>query len=161
MGKERKQSGMMVQTVGRKARSKVFGVIYSRTAVIIALLVLEMGLFFYLVNGASQHTNYLYGISVILSAGCVVYIINEEGNPSFKLTWLLFVIVLPVAGVAFYIYTKLELRRKIIGNRLKDLKNETESYMRQNDNVVRTMRSSRLANVNLSYFLYKQDILKS
>lgn len=144
-----------VEEVKKQARTKLFGVVYSRTAVVLMLILLEIGVSFYLLKGAND-AGYLYGISVILSAGTVIYIINEEGNPSFKLTWMIFVTALPLAGVAFYIYTKLELRRKLIRNRLKDLKNETEFYMRQNDDVVRAMRSSRLANVNLSYFLYKQ-----
>ena len=148
-------NNIKVEEVKKQARSKLFGVVYSRTAVVLLLILLEIGVFFYLMNGAKD-AGYLYGISVILSAGTVIYIINEEGNPSFKLTWIIFVTALPLAGVVFYIYTKLELRRKMIRNRLKDLKNETEFYLRQNDDVVRAMRSSRLANVNLSYFLYKQ-----
>ncbi|MDD6441533.1 MAG: cardiolipin synthase [bacterium] len=156
MEKRSNQPDSKVKEVGKKARSKMFGVIYSRTAIVILLLLLEIGFFLYLISGASKHTNYLYGLSVIMTVITIIYIINEEGNPSFKLTWIIFVAAFPLAGVAFYLYTKLELTKKILKNRLNDLKMETEPYMRQNDNVVRAMRSSRLANVNLSYFLYKQ-----
>lgn len=156
MTKRKKQPVDTVKAVGKTARSKVFGVIYSRTAIVILLLLLEIVFFLRLINGASQHTGYLYGISIILSVITIIYIINEEGNPSFKLTWIIFVAAFPMAGVMFYIYTKLELTRRILKNKLNDLQAETEPYMRQNDNVVRAMRSSRLANVNLSYFLYKQ-----
>ena len=139
-----------VKEVGKKARSKMFGVIYSRTAIVILLLLLEIGFFLYLISGASKNTNYLYGLSIIMTVITIIYIINEEGNPSFKLTWIIFVAAFPLAGVAFYLYTKLELTRKILTNRMNDLKMETEPYMRQNDNVVRAMSSSRLANVNLT-----------
>lgn len=154
MERKRKKTRTKVQDVKKKARGKVFGVIYSRTAVVMALLLMELLWFFYFLGGRDYNTGYLYGVYIVLTVGCVIYIINEEGNPSFKLTWLIFVVIFPLAGVGFYIYTKLELSRKLIKNRLKDLQNETESYMRQNDNIVRAMRSSRQANVNLSYFLY-------
>ena len=103
-----------------------------------------------------NYTNYLYGVFVILSVVSVIYIMNEKGTPEFKMTWLLFILLVPVVGVGFYIFTKTEFGTHFLGKRLEDLRHETEPYMEQNEGIVQTMRSSRLANVNLSHFLYQQ-----
>lgn len=144
------------QSMGEKAKSKIFGVVYSRTAVVLFLLILQMGMMTFSLKYLEHYASYMYGIFVVLSVVAVIYIINEKGSPEFKMTWLLFVMMVPVMGVGFYLFTKTEFGTKYIGKRLEKLRIETEPYMQQNAEVVRTMRSSRLANANLSYFLYNQ-----
>lgn len=144
------------QSVGKRAKNKVFGVIYSRTAIVLALLVIQIGMMVLTLTYLEGYTNYLYGIFVILSMVAVIYIINEKGNPAFKMTWLLFILLVPVVGVGFYIFVKTEIGTKYMGKRLEKLREETEPYMQQNENIVDAMRGSRLANLNLSHFLYHQ-----
>ena len=144
------------KNLGKKAKSKLFGVIYSRTALALVLILVQIGLIIFTLTYLEQYSAYLYGFFVVLSMIAVIYIINEKGNPAFKLTWLLFVLVVPVVGVGFYIYTKMELGTKYIGKRLRILRLETEPYMQQNEEIVNAMRNSRLANTNLSHYLYNQ-----
>ena len=144
------------QTIRKRAKNKIFGVIYSRTAVVIILLLLQIELMLFSLTYLENYTNYLYGVFVILSVVSVIYIMNEKGTPEFKMTWLLFILLVPVVGVGFYIFTKTEFGTHFLGKRLEDLRHETEPYMEQNEGIVQTMRSSRLANVNLSHFLYQQ-----
>ena len=144
------------QTVGERAKSKLFGVIYSRTAIVILLLLLQISLMGFMFTYLKNYTSYMYGVFVVLSMIAVIYIINDKGNPAFKMTWLLFVLLVPMVGVGFYIFTKAEIGTRYIGTRLEELRMETEPYMQQNENVVRAMRGGRLANTNLSHFLYNQ-----
>ena len=142
--------------IGKKAKSKLFGVIYSRTALALVLVLAQAGLIFFTLRYLEQYSAYLYALFVVLSMVAVIYIINEKGNPAFKMTWLLFVLLVPVAGVGFYIFTKTEIGTKYIGKRLRMLRLETDPYMQQNEDIVAAMRSSRLANTNLSNYLYNQ-----
>lgn len=142
--------------IGKKAKNKLFGVIYSRTALALVLVLIQSGLFIFVLNYLEKYSAYLYGFFVVLSVVAVIYIMNEKGNPAFKLTWLLFVLLVPVAGVGFYIFTKTEIGTKYIGKRLRMLRLETDPYMQQNEDIVAAMRSSRLANTNLSNYLFNQ-----
>lgn len=144
------------QSMGERAKNKVFGVIYSRTAVVLVLLLLQISLMAFTMTYLRNYTSYMYGIFVMLSVVAVIYIINEKGNPAFKMTWLLFVLLVPVVGVGFYLFTKAEIGTRYLGARLEKLRLETEPYMRQNETIVRAMRGGRLANTNLSHFLYQQ-----
>ena len=134
----------------------MFGVIYSRTAVVFVLLLMQIGVMGFTLTYLEGYTNYLYGIFVILSMAAVIYIINAKGAPEIKMTWLLFILLVPVVGVGFYIFVQTEIGTRYIGKRLEILRMETEPYMKQNENIVELMRSSRLANTNLSHFLYQQ-----
>ena len=142
--------------MSQKAKNKLFGVIYSRTAIVLLLIIVQAVFVVLMLTRLEEYSKYMYGISIVMSFGAVIYIINEEGSPEFKMTWLLFVLIVPVVGVGFYLFTKMEIGTKYIGMRLHDLKLSTEPYMQQNEEIVREMRSSRAANTNLSHFLFEQ-----
>ena len=150
------QKDNKARKIGKKAKNKLFGVIYSRTALALLLVLAQAGLIVFTLTYLEQYSAYLYALFVVLSVVAVIYIINEKGNPAFKMTWLLFVLLVPVAGVGFYIFTKTEIGTKYIGKRLRMLRLETDPYMQQNEDIVSAMRSSRLANTNLSNYLYNQ-----
>lgn len=156
MAKKRRKYSDQSKTIGQRAKNKLFGVIYSRTAVILLLIVVQAVFIILELTRLKDYSNYMSGLSVVLSVGAVIYIINEEGSPEFKITWLLFVLIVPVVGVGFYLFTKMEIGTKYIGSRLHELNLLTEPYMQQNEEIVREMRSSRAANTNLSNFLYNQ-----
>ena len=83
----------------------------------------------------------------------MIYIINSEENPAFKLTWVLCIMALPIFGTFFYIYVKAQIGTRYIGKRLNTLKEETEAYMRQDMEIIDAMKKSKLANRNLSFYL--------
>lgn len=144
------------KTMSQKAKNKMFGVIYSRTAIVLALIAVQAAFIILMLTRLEAYSKYMYGISVVLSVLSVIYIINDEGRAEFKLTWMLFVLAVPVVGVGFYLFTKMEIGTKYLRVRLEALRMETEPYMQQNEELVRTMRSSRAANTNLSNFLYRR-----
>ena len=61
-----------------------------------------------------------------------------------------------MVGVGFYLFTKAGIGTKYLGARLEKLRVETEPYMQQNEYVVHAMKGGRVANANLSHFLYNQ-----
>ena len=84
------------KTITQRTKNKMFGVIYSRTAIVLLLLVAQIAFFILALTRLEAYSKYMYGVSVIMSIICVIYIVNEEGNPAFKLTWLTFVLVFPL-----------------------------------------------------------------
>ena len=145
-----------IQNMGEKAKSKLFGVIYSRTAVIIFLIILQFGFMGFVLKYLELYGNYMYGVFIMFSMGAIVYLINDKGSPEFKMTWLLFVALVPVVGVGFYLFNKMDIGGKMNRSRLRHLREATEEYMVQNESIVETMRSGRMAHANLSHYLYNQ-----
>ena len=65
--------------MGERAKNKIFGVIYGRTAVVLLLLLLQIGIMVFTLTFLENYASYLYGVFVLLSMAAVIYIINEEG----------------------------------------------------------------------------------
>ena len=144
------------KTVKERAKTKVFGAVYSHTAIILLLILLQIGIMVLTFTYLGNYSTYMNGVISLLSFITAIYIFNEKGNPAFKMTWILFVFLVPVVGVGFYLFTKAGIGTKYLGARLEKLRVETEPYMQQNEYVVHAMKGGRVANANLSHFLYNQ-----
>lgn len=146
----------MENATAKKAKRGLFAVIFSRTALIVVLLLIQI---FILLSGLYWLEEYrvaMYAGSLAVTAVVIVYVINAPGNPAFKQTWILCVMLVPVAGAAFYIFTKMEIGTKYIGKRLQSLRRETEIYMKPDAEVIDTLRTSKPANANLAHYLSHQ-----
>lgn len=139
----------------RKVQKKLFSVIYGRTAVILLLILLQILVMLFGIYFLTDNWTYLYGVFSIIGTIAVVYIINSEENPAFKLTWVLCIMALPIFGTFFYIFVKAQIGTRYIGKRLDTIKMETEKYMCQDMDIIHSLKKSKLANKNLCYYLGK------
>ena len=65
---------------------------------------------------------YFYIAAFITEIFCVIKIIASDDNPDYKVPWLLFVLILPIAGFMFYfLFYSRKLGKKFI-RRLEELK---------------------------------------
>lgn len=138
------------------AKSGVFRVVFSRTGIILLLILLQIGLFFSIFYYLKEYMTYIYGAMTILGVIVLIYIINSEGNPAFKMTWMLFVMAFPLVGTIFYIFVKTQPGTWSLQKRLSELKIETDPYMEQDQDVVDALWASKSANANLAYYLSNQ-----
>lgn len=94
------------KTVKERAKNKLFGAVYSHTAIILLLILLQIGIMILTFTYLGNYSTYMNGVMSLLSFITAIYIFNEKGNPAFKMTWILFVFLVPVVGVGFYLFTK-------------------------------------------------------
>jgi cardiolipin synthase len=103
-----------------------------------------------------DYMSYIYSALTILGVLVLIAIINAEGNPAFKMTWMLLVLAFPAAGSVFYVYMQISPDTRVMRKRLSSERVETETYLRQDGRVLDAIWASRSANAGLAHFLYKQ-----
>lgn len=138
------------------AKKGLFRIIFSRTGIILLLVLIQFGLMVSSVYYLREYLPYIYGALMILEAVVVIYIINTKGNPAFKMTWMLCVLVFPLIGVLFYIFVQMQVGTRFIQNRLSTLRLETAPYLQQDPEIVEHLRASKSANAQLSHYLSRQ-----
>ncbi len=136
-----------------KARSGLSRIIFSRTGFVFLLILIQLGLFVVTTNLLQSYALFINGILRVLGVAVLIYIINAEGNPAFKMTWMLCIMAFPAVGTLFYIYVKTQVGVRWMGKRLATLKIETDPYMMQDMDVVDALRASKPSNANLAYYL--------
>lgn len=140
----------------KKAKKGALSVVFSRTALILLLVVVQLLMMLGLATYLTDYVVYVYGAMNILGAIIVVYIINQRGNPAFNMTWVLLILIFPVFGCLFYLYVKSQLGTRYIGKRLGRLKLDTWQYMEQKQEIIDDLRLSKPANANLAHYMKYQ-----
>lgn len=138
------------------AKKGLFRIVFSRTGIILLMILLQIGIFFGIPYYLKEYMSYVYGSMTILGVVVLIYIINSEGNPAFKMTWMLCVLAFPIIGTILYLFVKFQPGTWVMQKRLATLKVETDPYMQQDKDVVDALWASKSANANLAYYLSNQ-----
>lgn len=140
----------------KKAKKGIFNIVFSRIFVVALLLLVQLGAFAATVTYLRDYATYVYAGFLILEAASLIYIMNSNSNPDFKITWILLIFILPIFGAAFYIFMKIQPGTAFLEKRLKQTDKMTMPYMHQNEEVIEALRVSKPANANLAYYLNNQ-----
>ncbi len=140
----------------KKAKKGILNLIFSRVFVLVVLVVVQLIAFGATVTFLRDYANYIHALFLVLSVIVVIFIINGDGNASFKITWMLLIIITPIVGTAFYGYMKMELGTAFLRKRLQDVSIDTKTYMLQDKEVLEEIRLSKPANANLASYMTNQ-----
>ena len=64
---------------------------------------------------------YFYVLCYVTAFACILRIVSSDDNPDYKVPWLLFVLILPIAGfMLYFLFYSRKLSKRYL-RRLKEL----------------------------------------
>ncbi len=137
----------------KKSKKGLFRMVFSRTGLIAVLLVLQFlvlfGIFFRLEAFLPQ----IYGGTVLLTAGVVLYVINSPADPTAKITWLMVIMLLPVFGSLLYLFTNREIGHRAMRHRIQAVSKESEGILPQEPVVLEALKRENPGSAALARYL--------
>jgi len=118
-----------------KGKRGLLRVIFGRIGIIISLLMLQIILFALLVKWLDGVTEVWFG-SAAISLIVIIKLINDNENPTAKLTWVMLIMLVPLFGVLLYLYVKTDLGHRMIRNRLAEIQQETKDFLNHEENDI-------------------------
>ena len=131
-------------------------IIFGRTAILVGLMLIQIVL---LLGGFAilgKHVivfNFLFGILGVI---ILIYILNARQNSSFKLMWIIFILAVPIVGVVFFIYTKVQPGTKYIGDRIEKIIEEETLFLRPSREAVNKVLVSSKHEFGLFKYIYEK-----
>ena len=122
-------------------------------AVLLALQVVLLGTSFVLLAG---YIHYIYLINVLISLIVVVYIVNRQECPEFKIAWLTFMCLLPIFGLCYYLFIELNPKLKRIVTKVQKLRAESAFLLDGNQTVLDKITACTPRTIGLLNFLQKR-----
>ena len=122
-----------------KARRGLARVIFSRGVLIALLVLFQMLLTVVVFQALPQYAGWIQIVFRLIGAVVVIEIVNADGTDAHKVTWMVFIMIFPIAGVAFYLYFKYDVGVRALGKRMDILRTETASMLRQSALVRRDL----------------------
>lgn len=136
----------------KKAR-KLLRIIFGRTAFVVMSLLLQVAILLAGFRFLSHYMVYIYGGFTLLSAFVILYVVNKDENPSFKLAWIIPITVIPVFGTLLYLFLELQWEGKIINKRLRENITDTQPYLEQNPRYMDQLAKTSRSNANLAAYI--------
>ena len=136
----------------KKAR-KLLRIIFGRTAFVVMSLLLQISILLAGFRFLSHYMVYIYGGFTLLSAFVILYVVNKDENPSFKLAWIIPITVIPVFCTLLYLFLELQWEGKIINRRLRENISDTQPYLKQNPRYMEQLAKTSRSNANLAAYI--------
>lgn len=98
-----------------KILKNIFKFFMSKVFIISLLIILQIAILFFLSYKLWEIGFYIYIIFTGLSILASLFILNRSFNPAYKISWIMLVLVVPIAGYIFYLIfgsLRLSKRRK-------------------------------------------------
>ena len=83
---------------------KILRFLISRVFWFSLLIVVQIGIFAVILFNISSYSTYLYAAFVLFSLIIVIWLVAKDDNPSYKITWIILIMTLPVVG--WFVYLK-------------------------------------------------------
>ena len=96
--------------VKKKGRKGITHVLYGRTIVTFLLIFLQVAFYYFIVMQYYKNSVYFLMAFTGISLLVVVFIINEQMNPMYKLSWIIPVVAVPIYGIPIYLLNRLQPR---------------------------------------------------
>ena len=115
---------------------KFLKLMFSQVTIVSVLLLLQL---FALAGSLLRISEYFVYFNIILrfiSAVTVIIIINRHSNPSYKLAWVIPILIFPLFGGLFYLFITGQMHTKYYFHKLVNLEKEINSHYKQKEDVV-------------------------
>lgn len=126
---------MEKQKKNKRNAKKLLGVIYGRSLVVILLLAFQFGLLIYTVMALQKYAVWVYGLFSLISLFVVIYLVNCDSEPDFKMAWMVPIVIFPVFGGLLYLYVHTQWTTKLIYRRQEALIREMQPLLTQDEQV--------------------------
>ena len=124
----------MSRTSGAETHKKswpVLRALFSRTTLFAVFLLVQMAVLW--ITFTLLGETLTYGFFIFLSAVEILFIMNQEGSSSFKISWIVPIILFPVFGALFYLYLKLQTTVKKMRHRIDEEVEQAADCLQQEE----------------------------
>lgn len=127
--------------------------VFSGFLVTALLLLLQIGILFVMFFWLNNYANLYYEAAVILAILCIVFIINDDSNPAYKLAWTVPIVLFPVAGTLLYFYFKYNFGTTAIRKVAFEIGKETRRFSSTGDELKEELKKESPEFKKLSSYL--------
>ncbi len=152
-GQEMVEKGQQMVEKGKKG---ILQVVFGRTTIILLLLLVQVGILVMATGLLQEYIVYAYWAFILLTDITVIIIINREGNPGFKLAWMVPITLVPVFGLLLYIFLELQPGTRLMNRRLRGRVRQMRQYAVQNPEIIKNLKEQDPQVANLAGYIHSR-----
>ncbi len=145
-----------LEKVKGKGKRGLVRIVFGRTLFFIVCIIAQVFVLWAIYRWLDERYQiYGYSLSLVVGAILAVYIINDKSNPSFKLAWIVPVLLFPVFGGFMYVFVHLQQGNRRMGRRVTEVRKATAHYLTQDREVILEMEEKSLPCDGIAKYLWE------
>lgn len=137
----------------KKGRIGMVRLVFSRIGLLALLLLLQVALVLTAFMLCQQYVPHLIVLQSIFVVVMVLYLINSDFDPSAKITWLVFIMIVPVFGTLFLLYTRMDVGHRALRDRLRLFVDQAKDVLPQSERALKGLEEASPESVALDRYL--------
>ncbi len=133
----------------KKSKQGLLSIVFSRLGLIVLFFCINVAFMFLLYHWFRTAMPQLTGILTLFEILMIVYLFNCEFDSDVKLTWLIVIMVFPLFGALFLLYTRLDIGHRAIKYKMQDILKKTDNSLLQNADVLQNLKKVNPESANL------------
>jgi len=137
---------------------KLFKILTHRIVLAGLLMLLQVFLIFQLLTVFKDYSYIAYTVCTFLSFFVVLYIINRNDNPGYKIAWIITILLFPIFGGLFYIFyggNKISNRTK---KKMKKIEYKLLANLKQDEDILKEIEKDNPSAYNQMNYIYQNAI---
>ena len=137
----------------KRSKKGLLSMLFSRTGVVILLLLLQVALVVLWIIGLSDYMPHFMAFMTILDVIMVFVVINSPMDSTAKITWLVIISVLPVFGALFYLYCWTNLGHRKLKQKVEELTEKEQELIVQDPDVLRQIKDISPETAGMAHYI--------
>lgn len=134
-------------------KGNILRAIFSRATLLLILIGLQVWFLTAFYGWFSQYQVQFQVVEVLFIIGSIIYLINSRMDSTSKITWLMLIMLSPLFGSLFLLYSKTDVGYRFLKKRLSEVVTKTSGHLAQDQAVLADLKAQKSPALNLvSYF---------
>ena len=129
----------------------ILGKVFSRNFIFAVLIIVQVLFFIFSVSKIGERFYFVYLFLICLDIVLVIYIMNLDENPSYKLAWIISISIFPLFGGLSYVFIKIS--QKIPREIGLHYQHQAQAYLIQNNDTLNLLEERMPDSANLAHYV--------
>lgn len=118
---------------------KLSKLLYSNKFFALVMLLVQIAAFVGMFIWISDYSKVLMGFTTLLSAVMIIFEVNRTEEPTFKMTWITLISIIPIFGVLFYLFTRTGAISRSISDDYNKALEINKKYLTRSEEVIKNI----------------------
>ena len=127
--------------------------LFGRIGICLVLITLQAIIFVATLTFFHNYAGYVYFLFLFLSFVAVTVILNNRLNPSYKIAWIIPIMLFPIFGGIFYFLFSSDQTRKKFLEEMKPINEQMRKYLIQDEKIIKDIRALDIRAANQAHYI--------
>lgn len=142
-------------TLLKRGQKGIIHAIFSRFGLILLMLSIQIFILFGIFRWFEEFLPHIFGGTVLLSFIMVICLLNSRINATAKITWLIVIMLLPVFGVLFFLYTQSDIGHRALKWLVNHIIADTKERIPQSEDVMKRLSEENPGVASLAHYIHR------